>query len=123
MRARMPRRSGGSIAARLRDLERAALPRVSYVVEAGDLSEAAIEAALARRRAAHPNAGPVVLVPEGSLRDVTPEEWQQRWAPPWAKDVKPIVLDAAPELRECAVVSQALAEAAAARAAHEGLAR
>ena len=35
----------------------------------------------------------VVEVPEGSLRDVTPEEWQQRWAPPALRDVAPIVID------------------------------
>lgn len=88
------RRSGGSIAARLRDLERAILPQAPFVIEAGDLSPAAEAEAIARHRAAFPRSGPVVMVPEGTLQDMTPEEWQRRDAPDWARGLAPIVIDA-----------------------------
>jgi hypothetical protein len=39
----------------------------------------------------------VVEVPEGTLQPITPEDWQRRYAPDWAKDAKPIVIDAESE--------------------------
>jgi hypothetical protein len=106
MRARLPRRSGGTISARLREIERTIAPRppriVFYRHDPGMTEgerEAAVAEALSRHIEAWPSARRVMLAPE-LVEDETHEEWQRRFAPDWARGLPPVIIGNAAELRE-----------------------